>query len=189
MKEIWKDIDGYEGYYQVSSKGNVRSVDRTIQSIDGIRKSMNYSFKGRVLKQGNKNNSKFPYKSVVLHKGGISKSFRVHRLVANAFIPNPDNLPEVNHKDENPSNNNVENLEWCTPKYNVNYGTATKRRADSTRNNAYNQKPVICIDTGVWYPNSYEAQRKTGIRQNSIKENCKGHYKSAGGYRWKWADE
>lgn len=130
-----------------------------------------------------------PYKQVVLYKNKEHKTVAVHRLVAEAFIPNPDNLPQVNHKDENPSNNNVSNLEWCTCKYNVNYGTATDRRALKTRNNAYNQKPVICLNTNIVYRNSCEAERKTGIKANTIRECCKGNYSNAGGFKWQYANE
>ena len=85
---------------------------------------------GKQMKQCLKNNG---YKSVSLTKGGATKAFYVHRLVAEAFIPNPDNLPMVNHKDEDKTNNFVENLEWCTNNYNINYGTARKRQADKIR--------------------------------------------------------
>lgn len=189
MNEVWKDVVGYEGLYQVSNLGRVRSVDRVTFSTGTMREDANYHFKGKLLKQGNRNASISPYKQVVLYKDRKHKTYGVHRLVAEAFIPNPNNLPQVNHKDENPSNNNVNNLEWCTAKYNVNYGTATKRRANKTRNNAYNQKAVICIDTGIEYCNSFDAERKTGINSNRIKECCKDNYNTAGGCKWKWVNE
>ena len=189
MNEVWRDVVGYEGLYQVSNLGRVRSIDRVTFSTGTMREDANYHFKGKLLKQGNKNASISPYKQVVLYKDRKHKTYGVHRLVAEAFIPNPNNLPQVNHKDENPSNNNVNNLEWCTAKYNVNYGTATKRRANKIRNNAYNQKAVICIDTGIEYCNSFDAERKTGINSNRIKECCKGNYNTAGGCKWKWGNE
>lgn len=138
MNEIWKSVVGYENLYEVSSFGRVRSVDRTTIGKTAFSDDSLYHFKGKILKQGNRKTSGMPYKQVVLYKNKEHKTVAVHRLVAEAFIPNPDNLPQVNHKDENPSNNNVSNLEWCTCKYNVNYGTATDRRALKTRNNAYN---------------------------------------------------
>ena len=95
-KEIWKDIQGYEGIYQVSSYGRVKSFKKNKVKI--LKPQMHY--KG--------------YKFVTLHKNGIGEKCKVHRLVAKAFIPNPNNYPVVNHKDENKSNNNVENLEWCS---------------------------------------------------------------------------
>ncbi len=108
MDEIWKDIPGYEGKYQISSTGEV--------------KSLNYrgSNKSKLLKQRYDKNG---YKEVRLSKNNISTSYRTHRLVAMVFIPNPNNLPMVNHIDECKSNNNVNNLEWCDAKYNNNYGS------------------------------------------------------------------
>ena len=113
--EIWKDIEGYEGLYQVSNKGRVKSF---------------HSGEGKIIKLGTHPQG---YKLVVLSKRGQTKTCRVHRLVAQAFIPNPENLPVVNHKDENPSNNNVENLEWCTQKHNVNHGTCQERKENAKK--------------------------------------------------------
>lgn len=101
MKEIWKDIKGYEGLYQISNFGNVKSVKKKI-----IRKPSSIP-KG--------------YLRIGLFKGGKTKFFYPHRLVAEAFIPNPNNLPCINHKDNNTKNNRMENLEWCTYKYNNSY--------------------------------------------------------------------
>lgn len=119
MCEIWKDIDEYDGYYQVSTLGNVRSVDIYVRCKNGIRLR-----KGRILSP-----TKLPngYLQVTLSKNNKVKKYSVHRLVAQTFISNPNNLPCVNHKDENPKNNCVDNLEWCTVKYNINYGTSSKR--------------------------------------------------------------
>lgn len=115
-KRIWKDIPSYEGLYQVSNDGKVRSLDR----IDTLGRKR----KGRILKQAF---DKKKYKYVSLCKDNKSKALKVHRLVAMTFIPNPNNYPIINHKDENPSNNHVSNLEWCTYKYNSNYGTRNER--------------------------------------------------------------
>lgn len=117
MEEIWKDISGYEGLYQVSNLGDVRSL--------------NYRRSGelKLLKQGNVHG----YKRVELSKNGKKKKYWVHRLVAITFISNPNNLPMVNHKDEDKTNNNVNNLEWCDAKYNVNYGTRNKRSSESKK--------------------------------------------------------
>lgn len=109
--ELWKDVRGYEGFYQVSSIGRVKSLER-----------VGYGgriFPERILKQ---NPDSYGYPFVGLHKNGQSKTRCVHRLVAEAFIPNPLHLKEVNHKDENKWNNHVLNLEWCTTKYNLTYG-------------------------------------------------------------------
>lgn len=111
--EEWKDIEGYEGLYQVS-EGEVKSLN------------YNKTKKERVLKKSIVGG----YYTVNLHKDGVMKTYYVHKLVAEAFIPNPDNLPCINHKDENKLNNSVSNLEWCTVKYNTNYGTCIERRKE-----------------------------------------------------------
>ena len=116
MIELWKDIKNYEGLYQVSNLGNVKSVDRYVYAGD------NSNHKYQHIKERNlKLSGGDKYIQVILCKNGKIKAFLVHRLVAEAFIPNPDNLPCINHKDENPKNNQVENLEWCTYKYNNEY--------------------------------------------------------------------
>ena len=142
MKEMWKDIPGYEGKYQVSNTGEVKSLN------------YNGSGKTKLLKQST---IKYGYKRVGLCKNNKQKYYLVHRLVAITFIPNPNDLLVVNHKDENPSNNNVNNLEWCTQKYNVNYGTAIKRSSENRKgekNPLYgkkggdspNAKPILMYD-------------------------------------------
>ena len=115
--EEWKNVIGYEGLYEVSSIGNVRNVRRNT-----------------LLKLSKTNNG---YIRVFLYKNGISTGFQVHRLVAQAFLPNPDNLPMINHKDEDKTNNNVTNLEWCTAKYNVNYGHRTENAINTRVKNGY----------------------------------------------------
>lgn len=118
MKEIWKDIPDYEGLYQASNFGRVRSVDRYIKQYNGY----NYStriYKGRILKCNIGNSG---YLKVILQKKGKRRTYNVHRLVANTFILNPNNYPQINHKDENKLNNNINNLEWCTSTYNINFG-------------------------------------------------------------------
>lgn len=126
MIEEWRPIEVYEGLYEVSSYGRVRSVDRY--------DSRNQFRKGKVLSPGKDKNG---YLKVVLHCNGKCKTINVHRLVAQAFIPNPDNLPMINHKDEDKTNNNVTNLEWCDVKYNLNYGTARIRERDTKMKNGW----------------------------------------------------
>lgn len=113
MKEIWKDVVGYEQIYQVSNNGRVR------------RKRDYYELSQQIGIGG--------YKQVSLSKGGKSKQISVHRIVAKAFIKNEFNYPCVNHKDEDKQNNNVENLEWCSYRYNINYGTRTSRANETKR--------------------------------------------------------
>ena len=130
MIEEWRPIVGYEGLYEVSSYGRVRSLDKYVKS-----KSKSYRLhKGKVLISEKNTRG---YLSVVLSYNGKHKAITVHRLVAQAFIPNPNNLPEINHKDEDKTNNNVENLEWCDHKYNVNYGTRNIRAKETAIKNGY----------------------------------------------------
>lgn len=123
MEEIWKDIAGYEGLYQVSNLGRVKSLDRTVQYFRNGKLETKI-FKSKIMKQ---NYTSAGYLMIYLRKDGKDKYNAVHRLVAQAFIPNPNNLPCVNHKDEVKDNNSVNNLEWCTHIYNCNYGTAIER--------------------------------------------------------------
>lgn len=120
--ELWKDINGYEGYYQVSSYGRVRGLTRKIYPRTG---SKPYIVKGRIIKDGTSTGG---YRMITLSKDGNNNIFRVHRLVAEAFIPNPLNKSTVNHKDECVTNNNVKNLEWMSQSENNNYGTRKYRQ-------------------------------------------------------------
>ena len=131
--EQWVDVKGFEGSYQVSNMGRVRSLDRYVPHING-----HYQFrKGRIMTPGVVHGYQF------LHLCSKYKKQRwyVHRLVATHFIPNPNNYPQINHKDENRSNNEVSNLEWCTSQYNVNYGNHNIRCAIS------NGTEVVALDT------------------------------------------
>lgn len=131
MEEIWRPIVGYEGLYEVSSYGRVRSLDRCL--VNSLGKVVH--IKGKILKGGDNG---LGYKFVYLKKDGINNNRYVHRLVAETFIPRPEGLYEVNHKDEDKSNNSVENLEWCDHKYNMNYG--------DRMNKVYKKK----IESGYW---------------------------------------
>lgn len=184
--EIWKDIVGYEGLYQVSNLGRVKSLERKVKNKNGYR-----TVSDKILKQAKKTEG---YLFVNLWKEGKQKIMKSHRLVAEAFLPNPENLPQVNHKDENPSNNNVSNLEFCTAKYNVNFGTRNKRAGISISkaltgvyNNIKKSKPVMCIETGIIYPSSMEVQRQFGFANGSISQCCNGKRQTCCGYHWKWA--
>lgn len=196
-QEIWRDIPGYEGYYQVSNFGRVKSLSRKVYNRGGFHIS-----KDRILKQQLR---KDRYYNVHLLKEGVKKIFFVHRLVALAFIPNPNNYPDINHKDENPANNCVNNLEWCTEKYNMNYGTAIERRkasfamnesfkkanATKVRNNSRGaETPIIGTskkdNSLVSFRSMSEAERITGISKGRISDCCHGRRLSAGGYYWKY---
>lgn len=174
MQEIWKDIPGYAGYYQVSNSGRIRSVNRVILS-SGFKQNR----KGKILNQTKQTTG---YSTVNLCVENIRKRFLVHRLVAEAFIPNPDNMPHINHKDENKENNSVENLEWCDPKYNNNYGTFNERVSKSKK------KPVICVELKIRFDSQGEASRITGISQACISCSCYNPNRKAGGYHWKFAE-
>ena len=181
MTEQWKPIEGYEGLYEVSNLGHVRGVARIVRS-SGISQRMAL---GRVLKPYT---NKLRYQYVALSKDNKRETLSVHRLVAMAFIPNPDNLPCVNHKDEDPKNNKVENLEWCTTKYNLNYGTARERRVQ--------KRWVAVIGTDkdgkeYRFESMAEAAEKTGAGFRNISMCCQGakDRQTAGGYRWRYAEK
>ena len=130
MIEEWRPIEGYEGLYEVSNTGRVRSVDRYVKYSNG----QIHLHKGKVLSPVKSN---LGYLLVSLCCNGKYKSISVHRLIAQAFIENPDNLPEINHKDEDKTNNSVDNLEWCDRSYNNNYGTRKDKERDTKIKNGY----------------------------------------------------
>lgn len=165
IQEIYKTIDGYD--YEVSNVGQIRNV-RT----------------GRILKQ---KIDRFGYCQVCLYKDGVPKWVKVHRLVALAFIPNPKNLPEVNHKDECKTNNRLDNLEWCTSKYNKNYGTRNQRAGKAIAKAL--SKPVEQLDLSgrvvAKYPSTIEVQRVLGFANGCISEACRNGVKRYG-YFWRY---
>ena len=194
IEEIWKPIEGYENLYEVSTLGQIRSLDRVI--TDNNKRVR--VFKSKIIKtyQGRDG-----YWRVNLYKNGILKHFLVHRLVAKAFIPNPNNLPYINHKDENPSNPIYTNLEWCTHQYNMNYGTIKERSSIShtgkkqtieqinkviaTKIKPVNQYTKEGILVKVW--NSMkEACIELNIQSSSLTRCCQGKRKTAGGYKWEY---
>lgn len=124
MEEIWKDVVGYEGLYLISNLGRVKSVARQCKTKDGKLRHVSE----RIRKQHVTNNG---YYYVQLHNNGKRKKIKVYRMVAQAFIPNPNNYPQVNHKDEDKSNNTLSNLEWCTQYYNNHYNDGYARRMAS----------------------------------------------------------
>ena len=168
MIEKWKDIDGYDGRYQVSNFGNVRTTD------------YNHTGKTKLLKLAHGTKG---YMQVCLTKDNKKSTKKIHRLVAEAFIENPFNYPTVNHIDENKENNNVENLEWCTFEYNTKYGTRTERCGKPIKQLSRNGD---CINI---FKTSAEAQRKTGVSRKHIVNCCKQkpHCLTAGGYKWVYA--
>lgn len=181
MEEIWKDIENYKGYYQVSNLGNVRRI----KIWCGNKNCSKFKNGIKLLKK--KISKKPDYYYANLTKNSKAKTHRIHRLVAQAFIPNPNNYPQVNHIDGNKLNNNVNNLEWCNNTYNIQEAIRIglwKKRNDKIR------KKVIQYDKENNIINEYnsliEAEIKTGVRNGNISQCCKGKRKSAGGYIWKY---
>lgn len=177
--EIWKDVVGYDGLYQVSNIGRIKSIRKNIILSPFI-------------------NSKGRYQARFKVNGRITRPF-VHRLVAEAFIPNPNNLPEINHKDENKLNNEVSNLEWCTTKYNANYGTRNKRIGESNKKNGTYERQAkersYIINQYDLYDNfikqwnsATEIERVTGYLKSNILRCCHGKTKTAYGYKWSIAN-
>ena len=180
MIEEWRTIVGYEGQYEVSSYGRVRSLDRYDK--------MNRFWKGRIL---NLHTGTGGYLFVGLSSNGNEKNYLVHRLVAQAFIPNPNNLPQVNHKDENKANNAAENLEWCNKTYNENYGSKKEREIKTkTLNNRVNgHKKIIQYDLDNNFLKEWnsltEASNILNISIGNISSVINGKRHQAGGYIWK----
>lgn len=188
MKEIleeWRDIAGYEGKYQVSSLGRMKALNYQRTGMEVVLKTFKND-KG--------------YMQITLAKDGKKKSWLIHRLVAKAFLPNPDSLPQVNHKNEVKTVNSVDNLEWCSAQYNTNYGTSKERRSKRQMNRADHSKRVIQSSLDgklikVW-PSAKEAARQCGYDHPSICSCCRGGRYRKGkwekkitymGYKWQYA--
>ena len=182
MKEIWKDKKDYEGIYQVSNCGRVKSLN------------YNHTGKEKILKTGT---YKSGYLYVVLYKNNKRKHFSIHRLVAEAFLEIPEELKQyigtaylqVNHKDENKQNNNVSNLEWCTAQYNNTYGTRIERVAEKNTNGKLS-KPVLQYTLDGEFVREWEsatqAEREGGFHQANICMCCKGKIKKYKGFIWRY---
>lgn len=176
MNEIWKDIAGYEGLYEVSSKGRVRSLPR---------QTGKFGIKGRILKQFNNRGG---YCCVCLSKEGCSATIGVHRLVAIAFVPNPENKPQVNHKDEDKQNNNADNLEWVTLQENLEHGTRAKRQRKSITESL--GIPVIQIlkdeHTAIKeYESISQAAEAVNASPSEIRNCIEGKVKTVKGFCWR----
>lgn len=154
------DVKGYEGLYAISDCGKVWSYRKNI-------------FLKPFLARG--------YFKVRLCKNGNNKQVLVHRLVAETFLSNPQNLPQINHKDENKQNNCVGNLEWCDTKYNINYGRHNEKVAKS------HCKKVYCVELDKEFESAKSAAAQFNLSDSNIAKCCKGKYKTTGGYHWKYA--
>ena len=189
MMEIWKDIKDYEGLYQVSNLGRVKNL------YDGRHKK----FREKILQQ---QKTKKSYLVVTLQKEKVRKQFFVHRLVAQTFLPNPNNLPEVNHKSEIKTQNNVENLEWCNNDYNIHYGTGIIRGSENRKGKTLKEetkkkigeslsKAILQInkDTDVIikeWSSMAEIKRELGYNQSNISKCCNGKLRNNTSYGYKW---
>ena len=172
-EEIWCPIKGYESLYEVSDQGRVKSLKFG---------------KERILKPGS---DKDGYLQVGLHKNGYKKMCRVHRLVSQTFIPNPNNLPEVNHRDENKTNNSVQNLEWCDRKSNCNYGTRNQRVSEKNTNGKLSSPVLQYTKSGEFvkeWKSTHDVERNLGYSNGNISSCCLGKRKSAYDFIWKFKD-
>ena len=160
MEEIWKDVVGYEGYYQVSSLGRIRSVDREIIDKNGVKKSIH----GKIMRHTFHPDG---YPAISLCRNGVYRRLKIHRLVALAFIPNPNNLPEVSHLDETRTNNCVDNLVWSSHKDNLNMPLYKERSARATSKSKNGRAiPVEC--EGAVFETGTECAKFYGIKQNTM---------------------
>ena len=189
-KEWWRPVVGYEGFYEISNYGRVKSIARKLNN--------QYSNCERIL---HPRKNKLDYLRINLCDGIKVKTHLIHKLVSKAYLPNPNNYPCVNHKDENPSNNFVwvnddgsidfekSNLEWCTQKYNSNYGTRNDRISKNGLNKHSKTTLQLDLEGNVikeWL-SVRQIQRETGYKRYSIERCCNGKQKTAYGFKWSYA--
>lgn len=179
MEEIWKPIKGYEGHYEISSIGRVKSIKRMSEGTGRSCRSLSERMLSITLFRNG-------YEKVMLRKNGKDKCYRVHRLVAESFIDNPNGFLEVNHKNEIKTDNSVDNLEWCNRQYNCNYGTRNDRIVK------YNSKKVLQFTKEMVYVGEYsslaEAARINGFKQSHIGCCCNGKRLTSNGFIWKYGE-
>lgn len=173
--EVWKDINGFEGLYQVSNLGRVKSMARKV--VFGY--DSEYQTSEKILSP----HTARGYKQVMLSQNGIRYYRQIHRLVAEAFIPNPNNYPIINHKNEIRDDNRVENLEWCTHTYNLAYNGNRAKKSKSR------MRPILQYDLQgnliAEYAGGVEAEKVTGISRKSISRAVTGSIKTSNGYIWR----
>lgn len=180
MNEIWKSIEGYEGLYEVSNLGKVKSVERYVP-----RGNHQIYVKERILKP---ELDKDGYLLVNLSKNGVQRMQKIHRLVAIAFIPNVNNLPIINHLNEIKFDNRVENLEWCDNLHNVRYGTGIERNKQ-IQTFAHGKKVLkkdLLGNVLESYPSTREAARENNTTATQIRRVCQGKQRTCIGYTWEY---
>lgn len=186
MEEIWKDIAGYEGYYQVSSLGDVKTTGRY-----RIKRGYSHFYAEKILKKDLDNRS--GYFMVTLYMEGVSRHVSIHRLVCSAFHENVENKPCVNHIDGIKTNNYPENLEWCTYSENLIHSFKTGLKSPTWLGKFGKDNPTSKSVSMFTMENEFirsfgsslEAQRETGVNNNSIRQCIRGRYRHAGNYIWK----
>lgn len=206
VEMVRKPVVGYEGYYEVDQFGRVYALDRVITVNDNGR-TYDKPLNGRQMKQSIHSKG---YKTVSLTKDGKTKTIYVHRIVAEAFIPNPNALPFINHIDEDKTNNFVENLEWCTEQYNSTYGKARQKQAKALRGKKHtkehnekisesmlayqngengNGQKVVCLESGQVFSSISECARAMGVPFETVRKSCIRKTKKGKLYTFRFADD
>lgn len=172
MQEIWKDIPGYEGLYQISNLGRVKSYMERAKVPGEIIKAT------ATMKNG--------YHTTSLYKNGKTVTKLIHRMVAEAFVDNPYGYKEINHKDENKNNNCADNLEWCTRKYNQNFGSCISRGSEKQSKRIL-QFSLDGTFIGA-YVRAHSIEKKLGLSRGVIGKCCRLEMPTAAGFVWRYAE-
>ena len=182
--EEWRPIAGYEGIYEVSNMGRIKSLDRVISQTNRYGTQTDHVYKGKILKESVGNNG---YLHIDLHKDGKTKRVLIHRLVASHFLEKQDGADVINHLDCNKENNSVPNLEWCTQSHNIKYayeqGTKTPPHMQKVAQYGENGSLIRIWDSIA------EASRELGLKASNIGKVCRGQRHQTGGYKWQYIEQ